>query len=60
MNTQMTLEEYKKRAEEWIKKTYPEYNAKKIISTISKGWREKYMEEFSPEVAMQGVLAGLI
>jgi hypothetical protein len=56
----MTLEEYKKRAEEWIKKTYPEYNAKKINSTISKGWREKYMEDFSPEVAMQGVLAGLI
>ena len=60
INKQMSLEEYKKRAEAELLRIYPNCNPTDWTSTISKGWWEKYMEDFSPEVAMQGIISGLI
>ena len=60
INKQMSLEEYKKRAEEWIRKTYPNYTETSIASITSKENCQAYMEDFSPEVMVQGLIAGLI
>ncbi|MBR4423409.1 MAG: hypothetical protein IKS68_04210 [Mailhella sp.] len=63
MNQQMSLQEYKKKAEEYLMKLYPGTTPKDAelwSSTTSNGWWEQYMEDFSPETAVQGIVAGLI
>ncbi len=46
----MTLEEYKKRALAWHKKTYPKliHERETLRLMPDKDWRE-YMKDFSPE-----------
>ncbi len=56
----MSLDEYKKKAGEYLLTIYPNCNPAEWTSTISNGWWEQYMEDFSPETAMQGILSGLI
>lgn len=59
MNTQMSLEEYKKKALAWHKEHYP--NLTEEYETFqkmpNKEW-EAYMEDFSPEVAIQAIIYG--
>ena len=61
MNTQMSLEEYKKRALDYCRKTSPAFieileDSRKVSNDE---WRQ-LMEDFSPEVAVQGMASGLI
>ena len=63
MNTQMSLEEYKKKAGEYYLKCYSNTTKEELekwILTTSNEWWQVYMEDFSPEVAVQGMLARLI
>lgn len=61
MNTQMSLDEYIKRALDYCQKQYPTFtedfaNSQKMSR---KDW-EDYYKDFSPEVAIQGMVSGLI
>ena len=52
MNTQMSLEEYKKRVEASYLKRYPHTTKEDFeaeVATLSKETWEEYMEDFSPE-----------
>ncbi len=51
MNTQMSLEEYKKRVEACLKKMYPDITEEEMIRamTAPKELWEQYMEDFPPE-----------
>lgn len=70
MNTPMTLEEYKKRAWDYLKKRYGDTTKEVSREAMEKSFQnlgmktdadwEMYMQDFSPEVAMQGRLSGLI
>ena len=61
MDTPMSLEEYKQKAIAYHKKMYPTSTV--ALSNLQKMsdelWR-MYMEDFSPEVAVQGMASGLI
>ena len=57
----MSLEEYKKRATDWMKKSYP--NTTKTVAYLQTMTDElwlKYMEDFSPEAMIVGRQMGLI
>lgn len=59
----MDIEEYKRKAEEYYKKRYPwktHEDFEYFTRSVTVGWWEQYMEDFSPEVAVQGMIAGLI
>lgn len=57
----MSLEQYKKKAMDYLKKTYPTSTAMQdsLTRVSDKEWRE-YMKDFSPETAVQGMVSGLI
>ncbi len=70
MNTHMTIEEYKKRAWDYLQKTYGDTIKEVSKEAMEESFRslgmktdadwELYMKDFSPEVLVQGRLSGLI
>lgn len=60
MNTQLNLEEYKKKVEDCLKKNY-NYTTKEIKATLMnpKELWEQLMQDFSPEMAAQYLDSGL-
>ena len=61
MDTPMSFEEYKQKAIDFCRKTYPAYTeeVEDSLNTQESRWRE-YMADFSPETAVSGVVSGLI
>lgn len=57
----MSLEEYKKRAMDYLEKTYPNIIQEEpdFLTMSDKEWRG-YMEDFSPEATVEGLLMNLI
>ena len=60
-NQDMTLEEYKKKVIELLKMQYPDFtDTLKSLEDIPKSGWQQYMDDFSPEIAVQGIISGLI
>ena len=63
MNQQMSLEEYKKKVINLLtpkSKNTIKTDMVKSLETLSDESWEEYMRDFSPEIAAQGLIAGLI